>query len=137
MTTPVTVATCNIEPFSTNCKGNDIFDGVRTALLGACTNGVPDDEDFSCGTNGGFSADEFMCINNPFTDVSSGVDCGALFTALGDSTTLKSAQDNLIMACTTGADIATNTRCESGIAGDGQSCLSCLSQSFYVTGVDL
>ena len=119
--TSLSVQDCVNAPFSTNCEGSDVFDNTREALLGACTNGVSDEKDLLCGQNGGFSTNEITCINNPFTPDSATpgeeINCGTLFTALGDANTLKSAQDNLITACTTGADIAMNTRCEMGIAG--------------------
>ena len=115
MTTPVTVASCSSAPFSTDCRGVDTFAGARTALFGICTNGVVDDKDSFCdadgNNNGGFTADEITCLENPFTTGGS-VDCGMLFTALGG--TVADAQNTLITACTTGADADMNENCNAG-----------------------
>ncbi|MCA8834396.1 MAG: hypothetical protein K8953_04850, partial [Proteobacteria bacterium] len=126
---------CANAPFSTDCKGNDIFDNTREALLGACTNGVSDEKDLLCGQNGGFSTNEITCINNPFTADSTTpgeeINCGTLFTALGDANTLKTAQDNLIAACT-GADAdGTNTLCSAGRTG--AEVAACLANPFGAT----
>ena len=125
MTTPVTVATCANAPFSTGCRGVDTFAGARTALFGICTNGVVDDKDSFCdadgNNNGGFTADEITCLENPFTTGGS-VDCGMLFTALGG--TVADAQNTLITACTTGADADMNENCNAGdMAGAVATCL--------------
>ena len=118
MATSVSVATCADAPFSTACRGVPTFADARTALLGICTNGVVDDKDSFCDAdgsdNGGFTADEITCLANPFTpDAVGGINCGTLFTALGDSTSLKTAQDALIAVCTS-ADGADNSNCNAG-----------------------
>ena len=134
MTTPVTVASCASAPFSTNCRSVATFAGARTALFGICTNGVVDDKDSFCdadgNNNGGFTADEITCLENPFTTGGS-VDCGMLFTALGG--TVADAQNTLITACTTGADADMNENCN---AGDMTGAVAVCLDNPFTTGCD-
>ena len=130
MTTPVTVATCANQPFSTNCKGVDTFDGARAVRLGVCVEN--NGKQLGCAENDGFTADEITCIENPFTaDVMDGINCGTLLTALGDANTLGTAQDNLITYCT-GADVvSSDPRCDLS-ATDGE-VTACLANPFGAT----
>ncbi|MCA8834672.1 MAG: hypothetical protein K8953_06250, partial [Proteobacteria bacterium] len=130
MTTPVTVATCANQPFSTNCKGSDIFDGARAVRLGVCVEN--NGKQLGCAENDGFTADEITCIENPFTaDAVGGINCGTLLTALGDENTLGTAQDNLITYCT-GADVvSSDPRCDLS-ATDGE-VTACLANPFGAT----
>ncbi len=134
--TTINVETCVKEPFSANCD-DDIFAGARSARLDACTNGVYDgpEQEFYCGQAGGFSNDAVTCLGNPFTpDVQDVINCGTVLAALGDTNTLKTAQDNLIAACT-GADAdGTNTLCNVGSAGTDVA--RCLANPF-TTGCDM
>ncbi|MCA8836173.1 MAG: hypothetical protein K8953_13915, partial [Proteobacteria bacterium] len=147
MTTPVTVATCASEPFSTNCRSVATFAGARSAFVTNCFN-----DEFNAGTNGADCTVDAFSI----TRVGNEALCGNGDDIPGDNpldptcATSRSVQDcvrapfdkdckdNDIFAGARAGLITYCTRVDSQFTiGCGQAGLSCIRNPFDTSqGVD-